>query len=41
VRRDAVDLPTVRAALKNSTSVAVFGHGDDRIEIRRIVGGTR
>ncbi|MFJ9764736.1 ArnT family glycosyltransferase [Streptomyces erythrochromogenes] len=35
VRRDAVDLPTVRAALEHSTVVAVFGSGEDRIEIRR------
>ncbi|MGW7360355.1 ArnT family glycosyltransferase [Streptomyces sp. NPDC054802] len=36
VRRDAVDLPNVRAALEHSTPVAVFGTGEDRIEIRRI-----
>jgi hypothetical protein len=41
VRRDAVDLPIVKAALKHSTAVAVFGRGEDRIEIRRIAGGTR
>ncbi|MFC9931997.1 ArnT family glycosyltransferase [Streptomyces sp. NPDC127190] len=43
VRRDAKDLPTVRAALKHSTPVAAFGSGPDRIEIRRIqpTGGTR
>ncbi|MEV8562025.1 phospholipid carrier-dependent glycosyltransferase [Streptomyces sp. NPDC051917] len=41
VRRDAVDLPTVKAALQHSTPVAVFGEGADRIEIRRITGGTR
>ncbi|MGW3247651.1 ArnT family glycosyltransferase [Streptomyces sp. NPDC001070] len=41
VRRDAVDLPTVEAALRHSTPVAVFGRGEDRIEIRRISGGTR
>ncbi|MFJ4859781.1 MULTISPECIES: phospholipid carrier-dependent glycosyltransferase [unclassified Streptomyces] len=35
VRRDAVDLPTVRAALEHSAVVAVFGSGEDRIEIRR------
>ncbi|MFD9414091.1 ArnT family glycosyltransferase [Streptomyces goshikiensis] len=35
VRRDAADLPTVRAALEHSTVVAVFGAGEDRIEIRR------
>ncbi|MFF3324576.1 ArnT family glycosyltransferase [Streptomyces sp. NPDC002889] len=39
VRRDAVDLPNVKAALEHSTPVAVFGEGDDRIEIRRIAGG--
>jgi 4-amino-4-deoxy-L-arabinose transferase-like glycosyltransferase len=36
VRRDAVDLPTVRAAIDHSAPVAVFGTGADRIEIRRI-----
>ncbi|MFD8077731.1 ArnT family glycosyltransferase [Streptomyces sp. NPDC059718] len=41
VRRDAVDLPTVEAALQHSTPVVVFGRGEDRIEIRRITGGTR
>ncbi|MET8974705.1 phospholipid carrier-dependent glycosyltransferase [Streptomyces sp. NPDC004539] len=40
VRRDARDLPTVKAALTHSTPVAVFGAGEDRIEIRR-VGGLR
>ncbi|MFF5446174.1 ArnT family glycosyltransferase [Streptomyces sp. NPDC012888] len=35
VRRDAADLPNVRAALEHSTAVAVFGTGEDRIEIRR------
>lgn len=35
VRRDAVDLPTVKAALEHSTAVAVFGTGEDRVEIRR------
>jgi hypothetical protein len=39
VRRDAVDLPNVKAALEHSTPVAVFGEGEDRIEIRRIAGG--
>jgi 4-amino-4-deoxy-L-arabinose transferase-like glycosyltransferase len=39
VRRDAVDLPNVRSALEHSTPVAVFGTGEDRIEIRRIAGG--
>ncbi|RDG35268.1 ArnT family glycosyltransferase [Streptomyces corynorhini] len=38
VRRDARDLPNVRAALDHSTAVAVFGDGEDRIEIRRITG---
>ncbi|MCQ6556725.1 phospholipid carrier-dependent glycosyltransferase [Streptomyces sp. C10-9-1] len=38
VRRDAVDLPNVKAALDNSEAVAVFGRGDDRIEIRRVGG---
>ncbi|WP_107365094.1 ArnT family glycosyltransferase [Streptomyces aidingensis] len=41
VRRDAVDLPIVKDALENSTPVAVFGDGEDRIEIRRIAGGDR
>ncbi|MBT2480416.1 phospholipid carrier-dependent glycosyltransferase [Streptomyces sp. ISL-94] len=35
VRRDAADLPNVKAALEHSTVVAVFGSGEDRIEIRR------
>ncbi|GHE33705.1 ArnT family glycosyltransferase [Streptomyces vinaceus] len=35
VRRDAVDLPNVKAALEHSSVVAVFGSGEDRIEIRR------
>ncbi|WP_374103739.1 ArnT family glycosyltransferase [Streptomyces sp. ISL-86] len=35
VRRDAVNLPNVKAALEHSTAVAVFGTGEDRIEIRR------
>ncbi|MGW0208814.1 ArnT family glycosyltransferase [Streptomyces sp. NPDC003233] len=40
VRRDAKDLPNVRAAIRHSTPVATFGTGPDRIEIRRIqVGG--
>ncbi|MFJ8107134.1 ArnT family glycosyltransferase [Streptomyces sp. NPDC096132] len=44
VRRDAVDLPGVGAALAHSTPVATFGSGEDRIEIRRIQtdsGGVR
>ncbi|GAA3220853.1 hypothetical protein GCM10020256_27250 [Streptomyces thermocoprophilus] len=45
VRRDARDLPNVRAAIQHSTPVAVFGTGEDRIEIRRVqpatAGGTR
>ncbi|MEV8536656.1 phospholipid carrier-dependent glycosyltransferase [Streptomyces sp. NPDC051211] len=36
VRRDARDLPNVRGALEHSAPVAVFGTGDDRIEIREI-----
>ncbi|MET9964506.1 phospholipid carrier-dependent glycosyltransferase [Streptomyces sp. NPDC006356] len=36
VRRDAVDLPNVKAAIEHSKPVAVFGTGEDRIEIRRI-----
>ena len=38
VRRDARNLPNVRDALNHSTPVAVFGDGEDRIEIRQIVG---
>ncbi|MFD9970522.1 ArnT family glycosyltransferase [Streptomyces sp. NPDC059011] len=38
VRRDARDLPNVRAALEHSAPVAVFGEGEDRIEIREIGG---
>ena len=43
VRRDAVDLPNVKAAMEHSTPVATFGTGEDRIEIRKIqpAGGTR
>lgn len=44
VRRDAVDLPNVKAAMEHSTPVAVFGTGEDRIEIRQIQtasGGVR
>ncbi|RNL72529.1 glycosyltransferase family 39 protein [Streptomyces sp. I6] len=41
VRRDARDLPTVRAALENSAPVAVFGTGEDRVEIREIGGADR
>jgi len=44
VRRDAVDLPNVRAAVQHSTPVAVFGTGADRIEIRQVQtapGGVR
>jgi hypothetical protein len=36
VRRDAVDLPNVKAAIEHSKAVATFGTGEDRIEIRRI-----
>ncbi|KAB1147771.1 phospholipid carrier-dependent glycosyltransferase [Streptomyces luteolifulvus] len=36
VRRDAVDLPNVKAAIQHSTPVATFGTGEDRIEIRQI-----
>jgi 4-amino-4-deoxy-L-arabinose transferase-like glycosyltransferase len=36
VRRDAVDLPNVKAAIEHSTPVATFGTGEDRIEIRQI-----
>ncbi|MEY9993869.1 hypothetical protein ABIE67_005901 [Streptomyces sp. V4I8] len=44
VRRDAVDLPNVKAAMEHSKPVAVFGTGEDRIEIRQIQtasGGVR
>ncbi|MEU6093800.1 phospholipid carrier-dependent glycosyltransferase [Streptomyces sp. NPDC047079] len=44
VRRDAVDLPGVMAAMKHSTPVATFGTGPDRIEIRKVgkaAGGDR
>ena len=44
VRRDAVDLPNVKAAIEHSKPVAVFGTGADRIEIRQIQtasGGVR
>ncbi|MBL1081260.1 glycosyltransferase family 39 protein [Streptomyces actinomycinicus] len=40
VRRDAKDLPNVRAAIEHSTPVATFGTGDDRIEIRQIQAAT-
>ncbi|QGV78849.1 ArnT family glycosyltransferase [Streptomyces ficellus] len=36
VRRDARDLPRVKAALEHSAPVATFGEGEERIEIRRI-----
>jgi hypothetical protein len=38
VRRDAADLPNVKAAMENSTPVVTFGTGEDRIEIRKIQG---
>ncbi|GAA4299220.1 hypothetical protein GCM10023086_14180 [Streptomyces venetus] len=44
VRRDAADLPNVKAAMEHSDPVATFGSGADRIEIRQIkttAGGTR
>ncbi|MGW0615335.1 ArnT family glycosyltransferase [Streptomyces sp. NPDC002788] len=44
VRRDAADLPNVKAAMEHSKPVATFGTGPDRIEIRQIqtsAGGTR
>jgi len=47
VRRDAVDLPNVKAAIQHSKPVATFGTGADRIEIRQVqttgtaVGGVR
>ncbi|MFI2202204.1 ArnT family glycosyltransferase [Streptomyces sp. NPDC020192] len=39
VRRDAKDLPNVRAAIQHSAPVATFGTGPDRIEIRKIQTG--
>ncbi|MFJ2257776.1 ArnT family glycosyltransferase [Streptomyces sp. NPDC087844] len=39
VRRDAVDLPNVKQAMRHSTPVATFGKGPDRVEIRRIENG--
>ncbi|MDT0451585.1 glycosyltransferase family 39 protein [Streptomyces sp. DSM 40473] len=36
VRRDAPTLPLVKAALTNSETVASFGEGDGRIEIRKV-----
>ncbi|MET9681516.1 ArnT family glycosyltransferase [Streptomyces coeruleorubidus] len=44
VRRDAADLPNVKAAMEHSAPVATFGTGEDRIEIRQIqtsAGGAR
>ncbi|OUD03458.1 ArnT family glycosyltransferase [Streptomyces swartbergensis] len=44
VRRDAADLPNVKAAMEHSAPVATFGTGADRIEIRQIqttAGGAR
>ncbi|MEV8595837.1 phospholipid carrier-dependent glycosyltransferase [Streptomyces sp. NPDC052012] len=43
VRRDAKDLPNVKAAIEHSEPVAVFGKGEDRIEIRKVetAGGDR
>ncbi|MFC8140648.1 ArnT family glycosyltransferase [Streptomyces paradoxus] len=44
VRRDAADLPNVKAAMEHSDPVATFGTGEDRIEIRKIqtsAGGAR
>ncbi|GGV26760.1 hypothetical protein GCM10010293_25550 [Streptomyces griseoflavus] len=43
VRRDAKDLPNVAGAIAHSQPVAVFGTGEDRIEIRRVdtTGGSR
>ncbi|MFF5958847.1 ArnT family glycosyltransferase [Streptomyces luteogriseus] len=44
VRRDAADLPNVKAAMEHSDPVASFGTGEDRIEIRQIktsAGGAR
>ncbi|MBB5117421.1 glycosyltransferase [Streptomyces eurocidicus] len=41
VRRDAAHLPVVQGALEHSRTVAVFGRGSDRIEIRRITEAAR
>jgi hypothetical protein len=43
VRRDAKDLPNVRSAIEHSRPVAVFGTGEDRVEIRQVAtaGGAR
>ncbi|MEV6025552.1 phospholipid carrier-dependent glycosyltransferase [Streptomyces sp. NPDC052036] len=44
VRRDAADLPGVKAAIEHSAPVATFGTGPDRIEIRKVdraAGGER
>ncbi|MEV5238123.1 glycosyltransferase family 39 protein [Streptomyces cinnamoneus] len=41
VRRDAVTLPLVKAALEHSRPVASFGEGEDRIEIRRVTETAR
>nr|WP_229844834.1 phospholipid carrier-dependent glycosyltransferase [Streptomyces cinnamoneus] len=41
VRRDAVTLPLVKAALEHSRPVASFGEGEDRIEIRRVAETAR
>ncbi|WP_372458244.1 ArnT family glycosyltransferase [Streptomyces sichuanensis] len=41
VRRDAVTLPLVKAALEHSRPVASFGEGEDRIEIRRVMETAR
>jgi hypothetical protein len=38
VRRDAVDLPTVKAALDHSRPVVTFGEGAARVEIREVTG---
>ena len=36
VRRDAPDLPNVKAAKEHYTPDSTFGKGEDRVEIRRI-----
>ena len=45
VMRDALQadpqaLSQVRLAVANSTPVATFGSGDERVELRRVEGGT-
>jgi hypothetical protein len=39
VRESSRGLENVDAAMSNSVVVAAFGTGDERVEIRRVVGG--